>query len=104
MPADAMVSQELQSLHDELATSRRERASTTPPTAAATTPATTPLEAAGADGSAEEKEFREQLRQLGDEATRFFEQAEKNIAEHPAESVIGALLLGILIGRLLGRR
>jgi ElaB/YqjD/DUF883 family membrane-anchored ribosome-binding protein len=27
----------------------------------------------------------------------------KGIAAHPAQSVVGALLVGILIGRLLGR-
>jgi ElaB/YqjD/DUF883 family membrane-anchored ribosome-binding protein len=37
------------------------------------------------------------------EATSFFDEAEKNIAAHPTESVVGALLVGILIGRLLGR-
>jgi hypothetical protein len=29
--------------------------------------------------------------------------AEKGIEAHPAQSVVGALLVGILIGRLLGR-
>jgi ElaB/YqjD/DUF883 family membrane-anchored ribosome-binding protein len=52
----------------------------------------------------DERELREQLRELADEVTHFFDQAEKNIAEHPSESVIGALVVGILIGRLLGTR
>jgi len=34
----------------------------------------------------------------------FFAETEKNISAHPAQSVIGALLVGILIGHLLGRR
>ena len=31
-------------------------------------------------------------------------EAEKGISAHPTQSVAGALLVGILIGRLLGRR
>ena len=34
---------------------------------------------------------------------RFFDEAEKTISAHPAQSVAGALLIGILIGRLTGR-
>jgi ElaB/YqjD/DUF883 family membrane-anchored ribosome-binding protein len=45
-------------------------------------------------------EFREFL----DEATKFFDEAEKNVSAHPAASMVGALVVGILIGRLLGRR
>ncbi len=32
------------------------------------------------------------------------QEVEKDIASHPAQSVVGALVVGILIGRLLGRR
>ncbi len=39
--------------------------------------------------------------ELVDEVTTFFEEAEKNIAAHPAESVVGALLVGALIGLYL---
>jgi ElaB/YqjD/DUF883 family membrane-anchored ribosome-binding protein len=52
----------------------------------------------------EEKELRDQLRDLMDELKTFFAEADKNISVHPAQSVFGALLVGILIGRLLGRR
>ena len=34
----------------------------------------------------------------------FFEEAEKSISAHPAQSVVGAFLAGVLVGRLLGRR
>jgi hypothetical protein len=103
MAADAVVSRELKSLQEELSTSQRERVSPTPsPVAAASgttsTPPPPPKE------TAEEFELREQLRELVNEATTFFEEAEKNIAAHPTESVVGALLVGVLIGRLLGRR
>jgi len=52
----------------------------------------------------EEQELRQQLRELVNEVTTFFEEAEKDIAAHPTQSVVGALLVGVLIGRLLGRR
>ena len=44
------------------------------------------------------------LRDLVNEATAFLEEAERTVSAHPAQSVVGALLVGILIGRLLGRR
>ena len=76
--------------------------SPTPSAAAASgttaTPPPPPQEAA------EEFELREQLRELVNQVTTFFDEAEKNIAAHPTESVVGALLVGVLIGRLLGRR
>ena len=98
MAADAVVSRELRSLQDELLTSQRERATAEPSTTAhaSATPAP-PAE------TAEEHELRQQLRELVNEVTTFFEEAEKNISMHPTESVVGALLVGVLIGRLLGR-
>ncbi len=107
MAADAVVSRELKSLQEELSTSQRERVSPTP------TPTSSPAAAASGTTStpppplkeaAEESELREQLRELVNQVTTFFEEAEKNIAAHPTESVVGALLVGVLIGRLLGRR
>lgn len=103
MAADAVVSRELKSLQEELSTSQRERMSPTPSPAAAAsgttaTPPPPPQEAA------EEFELREQLRELVNQVTTFFEEAEKNVTAHPTESVVGALLVGVLIGRLLGRR
>lgn len=103
MAADAVVSRELRSLQEELSTSQRERVSPTPsPAAAASGPTATPPPPP--EETAEEHELRQQLRELVNEATTFFEEAEKNIAAHPTESVVGALLVGVLIGRLLGRR
>jgi hypothetical protein len=104
MPTDAVVSRELRSLQDELSSSQRERVSAAP--SAAPSPAAG--KAAAPPGPpaepAEEQELRHQLGDLVNEATTFFEEAEKNIAAHPTESVVGALLVGVLIGRLLGRR
>jgi len=99
MAEDAIVSRELKSLQEELSASQRVRAAASghvraPPTAPAELPKETP----------EEKELRDQLRELMDEVKNFFAETEKNISAHPAQSVIGALLVGILIGHLLGRR
>jgi ElaB/YqjD/DUF883 family membrane-anchored ribosome-binding protein len=94
MPADIVVSRELKSLQDELSAAQQARLAV--PTA--------PPSSAEPVRREDERELREQLRELADEVTHFFDQAEKNIAEHPSESVIGALVVGILIGRLLGTR
>ena len=103
MATDAVVSRELKSLQEELSTSQREHMSSIPSPAAAAsgttaTPPPPPIEAA------EERELRDQLRELVNEVTTFFEETEKNVAAHPTQSVVGALLVGVLIGRLLGRR
>ncbi len=99
MATDTVVSRELKSLQEELSTSQREHVSPIPSQAAAAsgTTATPPP-------PAEERELRDQLRELSNEVKSFFEEAEKGVSAHPAQSVISALLVGILIGRLLGRR
>ena len=98
--ADALVTDELKSLKDELSASQKERlaAPDTPPSSTASG-----KQDAGKE-SAEEREMRDQLRELASEVTSYFAEAEKSISTHPTQSVIGALLLGILIGRLLPRR
>src|SRR5271167_551883 len=108
MAADPVLSRELRSLQDEIAASQRARASSPPdhPTLsdakgrvdAASVPVSQPTE------TAEEEELRGQFREFLDEATEFFAEAEKNVSEHPAASMVGALVVGMLIGRLLGRR
>jgi ElaB/YqjD/DUF883 family membrane-anchored ribosome-binding protein len=96
--ADPVLSLELKSLQEEVAAAQREREASARPA-----PAAAAVAAAALEETADEKALRDQLGEFVDQVTQFFEDAEKNIAAHPAESVIGALLLGILIGRLLGR-
>ncbi len=104
MATDVLVSRELKFLQDELATAKTERSGKTQPSAAPS-PTVAPANATEAPVKpAEEAELQEYLRQLADEVTELFGEAEKSISAHPAGSVAGALVLGILIGRLLGRR
>jgi hypothetical protein len=109
MPAgDPVVTGELKALQDDVATSQRKRRSRQEAPAAATTdgPAREGVSANPhdvAEDAGDVQKLREQLRELVAEATEVFQDAEKGIATHPTASVLGALLLGILIGRHLGR-
>ena len=100
MAVDVIVSRELKSLQDELLGTQKERTgeAAAPATVAAPQPRAQPAE------TVEEREMRDQLRELANEVTNFFSEAEKTISAHPTQSVAGALLVGILIGRLIGRR
>jgi ElaB/YqjD/DUF883 family membrane-anchored ribosome-binding protein len=100
MAADVLVSRELKSLQDELSVSQKQR--TTVSAAASAAPPTASSEPA--KETADERDLREQLRQFASELTSLFDEAEKGISTHPTQSVVGALLIGILIGRLLARR
>lgn len=97
MTADTSVSSELESLQRELSLSRQQRTRVGAPTDS------DPPSTAEQVDTAEDEDWGADLRALADEATKFFEEAEKNISAHPASSVVGALLIGILIGRLLGK-
>ena len=99
MAFDDVVSRELKSLQEELSASQRARAERpgAPPTPAPSSPE--PISA-----REDKRELRDQLGELANAVTSFIEEAEKEVAAHPAQSVVGALVVGILIGRLLGRR
>jgi ElaB/YqjD/DUF883 family membrane-anchored ribosome-binding protein len=99
---DALVSSELKSLQDELAAGKADRAARTDPVVSPAVGSTASADAP--QKPLEEIERQDYLRQLADEITELFGKAETSISAHPAQSVAGALLLGILIGRLLGRR
>jgi ElaB/YqjD/DUF883 family membrane-anchored ribosome-binding protein len=45
----------------------------------------------------------DQLRTLAREVSTFAEDTEKGVTDYPLTSVLGALLLGVLIGRVLPR-
>ena len=103
MAADVLVSRELKSLQDELASAKTDRtrveqsAAASPAVAASST-------AESSEKPLEQAELHGHLRQLADELAELFAEAETGISAHPTQSVAGALILGILIGRLLGRR
>lgn len=103
MASDQVLSRELKSLQEELSAAQRERQAT-----AAAPPIQPPSSAEpihGAEESGGEKgELRDQLGELANAVMSFLEDAEKDIAVHPAQSVAIALVGGILIGWLLGRR
>jgi ElaB/YqjD/DUF883 family membrane-anchored ribosome-binding protein len=104
MPADRVLSRELKSLQDELSAARRERAVQGAPASGMTPSGETAAPAGRHEESAEESELRGELRDLVKEITDFAEDAEQTISAHPAMSIVAAMLLGILIGSLLGRR
>jgi ElaB/YqjD/DUF883 family membrane-anchored ribosome-binding protein len=99
MASDQVVSRELKSLQEELSAAQRERS--VAPAASPTQPSAAAEESPVGE---DKRELRDQLGELANAVTGFLEEAEKDIAAHPAQSVIGALVVGILIGRLLGRR
>jgi len=98
MASDVIVSQELKSLQDELFASQKERLAAAPRSETPQAPAESVKE------TSDQRELRDQLHQLASELAGFFDQVETNISTHPTQSVVGALLVGILIGRLLGTR
>ncbi len=56
------------------------------------------------DPAPDEDGLRVQLNDFVKEITMLFDETEKGVAAHPAASVLGALIVGLLIGRFLGRR
>jgi hypothetical protein len=104
MATDVLVSRELKSLQDELSAARTQRAANTGRSAATSAPIAPPTAAEPAPEPSDDVELQGQMRQFANELTELFGEAEKGISAHPAQSVAGALLVGILIGRLLGRR
>ena len=102
MTTDAVLSRELKSLQEEISASRRDSQSRLAD--ATTARDETAAQASPADVIQTEQQLHGELRELVNEITEFFAEAEKNITAHPTAIVIGAMVVGILIGRLLGRR
>ena len=101
MAADPIVSRELKSLQEEISTSQRDHRSQTSDRVALTMEDKPAHRAAE---TAEEQKLRGELREFIDEMTKYVEDAEKNVSAHPAASVLSAFIVGILVGRLIGRR
>ena len=99
MTADAIVSRELKSLQDELSAAKRKRTHVPP-----APPPEPQIAAAAVDDAIDEHQLRDHLHELTKEISGFLEEAENGISAHPKQSVVGALLIGILIGRLFGHR
>jgi len=100
--ADVGLWRELRSLHEELSASHRGRRARTADRTfareATVTPASQLKDAAEVQGlQGELHEFINMIKEFVTEA------AEKNVSAHPVANVIGAMIAGILIGRLLGR-
>ena len=102
MSSDSVLGRELKALREELSASQRERRAR----GAARAPAVDETSQASTQptAGAAERAVEGDLRELVDAIKEFAEEAERNASEHPTVTAIGALALGILIGRLLGRR
>lgn len=100
MTSDAGISGELNSLDEDLAASKQKRLAT--PAARTSQEKAAPVDQP--EVTAEQEQQRGQLRDLVEVMKEFVGDAEKNVAAHPAANAIGAMIVGILIGRLLGRR
>ena len=110
-----VLSRELSSLREELASAQRQRPIQSTDSLAEAAVSTGTGAGAGVIGdsaasarrpeeSSDEQELHSQLRDLVKEITDFVNDAENNISAHPAMSVVAAMLLGIVIGSLLARR
>jgi len=107
VPPDPVLSRELKSLQEELATAQRKRPAKSADRPAKPTVETGAADAAPTDRPEEaptEEEWSSQLHELVKEITDFVDEAEENISAHPAMSIVAALLLGIAIGSMLARR
>jgi hypothetical protein len=94
--ADATLTHELDSLHERLAGWQRKHRSQ---------PADHPA-AKRADGkrqASEEHGLHGEILEFIKLIAAYVDEAKGNVAAHPSGSVLGAMVVGILIGRLLGR-
>jgi ElaB/YqjD/DUF883 family membrane-anchored ribosome-binding protein len=87
--SDADLRAEIEALRREIAGLRAERKTTIDP------------EEDVVESAADN--LMDQMRTLAQEISAFAEETEKGVVNHPLTSVLGALVLGILIGRLFHR-
>lgn len=98
MTTDALLSRELTSLREEVSAAHQRRLSQTAERGAGPSPAPAQSEDVG-----DVQQFRGELRELVDVIKEFVSDVEKTASAQPAATAIGAMVVGILIGRLLGR-
>ena len=102
MSEDSLLLRELKTLREEISASRKERsASAAERNPAEGKAADVPIEAIEA---AKEPQLEGQLREVLEAIKEFGQTVEENATSHPAATAVGALIIGILIGRLIGRR
>ncbi len=112
MASKPAMLEELLSLRNELSTARsaqRPRDASSPaaaePRAEDRKPAARgPVAAAAPDGAADGQTPRDEIGELMSEAARFLEERESEIGAHPIAMAIGGIVVGLIIGRMLGRR
>ncbi len=110
MASKPAMLEELLSLRNELSTARSAQrprdassAATAEPRAEDRKPAATgPAAAAAPEGAADGETPRDEIGELMSEAARFLE--EREIGAHPIAMAIGGIVVGLIIGRMLGRR
>ena len=96
MTADATLTHELDSLHEKLAGWHRKRRSQP-----ADRPATE--QADRRQQTAKEHGLHGEVLEFIKLIAAYVEEAKESAAAHPSGSVLGAMVIGILIGRFLGR-
>ena len=96
MTADATLTHELDSLHEKLARWHRKRRSQGADHSAA-------KGAHRKHQTAEEHGLHGEVLAFIKLLAAYVEEAKGSVAAHPSGSVLGAMVIGILIGRLLGR-
>jgi ElaB/YqjD/DUF883 family membrane-anchored ribosome-binding protein len=94
--ADTMLSHELDSLHDKLVALHHRRRS-----ASAERPVG--RKADRPTKTAEEQGFHGEILEFVRLIAAYVQEAKDNVSNHPGGGVLGAMVVGILIGRLLGR-
>jgi ElaB/YqjD/DUF883 family membrane-anchored ribosome-binding protein len=100
MAAGSALSKELEALKEELAALRSQRRSRP----AATENETRKHHDSPPPAADERHHLHGELRDLVELVKEYVEEAETNLAAHPTATVVGALMVGLLIGRSLGRR
>ena len=100
MVVDPVLSGELTALREELSASRRQRQ----PMQSQVADETKAASAGAPEDEAEELQELQELQELLDETVKFVEEAGRNLSTHPVANVVGAFVVGIMIGRLFGRR